>query len=148
MAGRNWFELLHLIYTNEEEWKYYGDVDNIDATHPLVTETNLGMHEARAAYSFLTRHNLIEESGTGSVQLTTKGFEVARQREIKQIEAATNQRILGLTIVLALTAVLQAFTNLFDVLDEFRLVGWIALALIALGLGVVTYQSMSTQSGF
>lgn len=82
-----------------------------------MKRTGLSESETRSALSFLGRQGLIEDAGDGQIQLTDKGFDVARDEEYRRTQARTNNRIYLLTFVLAGTAILNTLYPLFSGLD-------------------------------
>lgn len=109
---RNWGELLHFIYTEDEKWQYFKeDPGGIhDNTHPLVQRTGLRAADVQAALSFLKRHELITEDRDSPIELTKKGFEVAREREYQRNQVQHNFVLMLLTAVIAVSAMTQAFS--------------------------------------
>jgi hypothetical protein len=111
---QNWAELLLFLYSREEKWENFGrgDPPSIESDHPLVERTNLNKSQVKSALSFLEEHDLIKEDNTGFFELTSKGFEVAHEREIKERELRNNGFIVLLTIVLAVGALGQTLAGL------------------------------------
>lgn len=109
--NQNWTELLHFLYVNDTNWQYFSKAGSpIDATHPIVEETDLSVADAQSALSFLERQGLIEDGGSGQIQLTEKGFNVARDEEYRRTQVKSNNRVYLLTFVLAGTAVLDTLS--------------------------------------
>jgi len=105
--AQNWAELLELIYTHDQKWKYFDEGDKgIDETHPFVERTGLNSHEAKSALSFLKRHELVAHTGA-HYELSKKGFNVARERETEQRQKRHDQGLQFLTVVLAFASLGQ-----------------------------------------
>lgn len=113
-SKKNWEILLEYIYEHDDNWEYYAKGDTgINSTHPFVKNTSLNPSEAKAGYSFITRHDLIEESHDGFVQLSKKGFEVIRDQEFKQTQNRTSRGIVVFTEMLILITAVQIIANNF-----------------------------------
>ena len=85
----------------------------VDQTHPFVTRTELSASEAKAAFSFLKRQDLIEESGDRTYQVTEKGFDVARDDRSTRATQNTNRKIKWLTVATVAVALLQFVGSIF-----------------------------------
>ncbi|WP_144900877.1 helix-turn-helix domain-containing protein [Halobellus captivus] len=109
-----WADLLLFLYSKESKWENFGrgDPPVIDSDHPLVERTNLNKSQVKSALSFLEGHDLIEEDSSGYFKLTSKGFDVAYEREIKEKELQNNSSIILLTVVLAIGALGQTLAGL------------------------------------
>lgn len=107
--NNNWEILLRYIYDYEEEWEYFKNVEEcIASDHPFVKDTDLTVSEAQNAISFLKRHNLIEEKGDGLGQITSKGFEVARDQVSR---GDHNKSFVAFTAILAIVAILDIIAS-------------------------------------
>lgn len=111
---QNWAELLLFLYSREEKWENFGRGEPavIKSDHPLVERTNLNKSQVKSALSFLEEHDLIEEDGSGFFKLTSRGFDVAHEREMKERELRNNSLITLLTVVLAIGALGQVLAGL------------------------------------
>lgn len=115
----NWAQVLYVIYYIEEAAEYprHGD----EHENRLVEETELDVGEVREAIDYMVRHGLAEyqeqdiqrkddgDEQTWSIILTDKGFDIAHRREIAKRESATGYTIGVFTIVVAFSALLDAF---------------------------------------
>lgn len=107
----NWSVLLLFIYRSDQKWEYYREKDRpMGKDHPFVEQTSLSVPEVRGALSFLERHALIEDQGEGFIQISEKGFSVARDQELREQQIKANRSIEFLTLILALTAVIELGT--------------------------------------
>lgn len=108
---KNWETILKILYEHEDNWEYFADGNTgIVDDHPLVEEAqNAGIStsNAKAGMSFLQEHELIYQTSEGTYRLTTEGFQTAKEQEMRRTQAFQNRILVILTVVIALTAVLE-----------------------------------------
>ncbi|WP_435182989.1 hypothetical protein [Halobellus sp. EA9] len=140
---QNWAKLLHFIYTHDQKREYYKLTEpELQGDHPLVQNTDLSAEEARDAFRFLQRNDLIEDHGEEFFQLTKKGFEVARDHEQAASQAKINQSISTLTAVLAFVAIIDLALSL-DGLSRFSSVLLAIVVIILIGLVVSSLADLN-----
>lgn len=135
---QNWATPLLFLYSREEKWEGFGKGEiGITSDHPLVERTQLETHEVKAALSFLKEHELIEEDHNGWFELTTKGFDVAHEREMQERQLQNNTLIVLLTGILGLGAIGQLLTAIymFTLPPKTSIVLVVVLSLIGFVLG-------------
>lgn len=105
---KNWEKILEILYEREDDWEYFSDGETgIVYDHPLVRASGLSTTSVRAGISFLQEHELVRQTHNDTYHLTTDGFEVARKQEMRRTQAFQNRILVILTVVIALTAVLE-----------------------------------------
>lgn len=106
--GKAWEEVLMYMYEEMPESASATITDD----HPFVTETDLGVDEAERAAAKLSRWDLFERpslpNGTtiNRYELSTRGFEVAHEREQTDKSQKINASLMFFTFALVMVEVI------------------------------------------
>ncbi|WP_144427176.1 hypothetical protein [Halolamina pelagica] len=160
MGEPDWATVLETIY---EEDIYWGEQEEIDENHPVVQEVDMDPQNVQNTLAYLSQTGLIGNVKAGMTAdiprpgkegevpitdadrrsglylgLTSKGFEVAHDREQNQRSQRINRALVMLTWILATSAMIQAIAPIFTVsgLDQlmFSIIGVALLILAYIGI--------------
>jgi hypothetical protein len=132
MTEQDWVRVLEVIYHEDIYWSKDADIDE---NHPVVSAINMEPEDVKDALAYLNQVELIgsihvgikaeiSRSGkegivgipenarkTGThIGLTSKGFEVAHERQLRNSQRRTNIGIGMLTIILAIGSIMQGYS--------------------------------------
>lgn len=134
MSESNWARLLSELYNREESIKIPLQEESHDLSMEDIRNENLEdfqQEELETSIDFLAENGMIEYHYDGKehrndspdyqvLQITTKGFDVAHDRELQKSQQELsrdnkqiNQGIMVLTVILALSALIQAVSSVF-----------------------------------
>jgi hypothetical protein len=158
-----WAIVLDVLYDRDKELDQTFDYDNEKVSHiSRRLSRKLTEQQIENTIEYMDNVGLVEGYGSrepGAFQLTSKGFDVAHERELDKAEAdrvskqhnqqlATSRKqtnlngvLAGLTVVLALSAVIQTIISLPIIQDSSMTeIHWVLVALAAtlVGFAVLT----------
>jgi hypothetical protein len=124
---KEWQKVLNAMYEHGLVWSVDADIDE---SHPAVKETDLSEERAKEALSFLSEAGLIGRIQAGAkadypremtvgiseearrrgthIGLTTEGFNVAHERELRNQQETHNRILAAFTVLVGISALVQA----------------------------------------
>lgn len=149
---RLWPEVLEVIYSNGGTVIHstkMPDAGRWDDESEVVEELcNHSEEDVREAISLLERADLVKEEREDwegppdhvFLKLTSRGFEVAHERELKVKQQETNENLAFFTLILGFAAILQTVAAAVQIRKVSTSVGLLLLTLL-LTLAIAFYQS-------
>ena len=134
-TNQNWKRVLKEIVDYAPN-RYGRGKSNYGEGHPLAKRLKIKSHELVLIMSFLEEQGLIEYAmfDYNWINLTSKGFDVARQNQAQSMSFRTNFVIILLTAVIAFATALNVFTRIDDLAARYVTIGFTA------GLGIIFWQ--------
>lgn len=132
MSEPDWAKLLSIIYNQTGETKFKTDSEREILPMVISEKDDIKFEpipfkpdELKQTVDYLDRMDLVDVRAVShreeidewlkSVSLAKKGFDVAHEREQNRGQKAINKDIKNLTVILALTASIQALAAVFSV---------------------------------
>lgn len=136
----DWELILDAFY---EEGLEVGNDEEDEDMQRLIERTEIERTKLVSRISYLREVGLLTElPGNARCRLTTDGFQVAHERAQKDREQTTNRRLIQLTVVLGLAAILQALAAAFQLDNQLlAIVLGTCAALLAIAAWVVIRES-------
>lgn len=134
-TNQNWKRVLKEIVDYAPN-RYGRGKSNYGEDHPLVKRLKIKSHELVLIMSFLEEQDLIEydKFEHNWINLTSKGFDVARHNQAQNTSFRTNFVIILLTAIIAFATVVNVFTRIDDWATRFITIGF------TIGLGFIFWR--------